>query len=115
MDFYREHREGIQVSFQGRLQSFTQLGGSSEGEAFLSCEMIVDSPESSEESITVRVFWMPDHRSLLKRVSSRLAPSAMIDVEGRLVENQRVLSVIARSFEVCETRAGVEHSIPSGV
>lgn len=115
MDFYREAREGIQVSFRGKLQSFTQLGGSSDGEAFLSCEMVVDSPESSEDSITVRVFWMPDHRSLLRRVISRLSPSAMIDVDGRLVENQRVLSVIARSFEVCESRAATKDYVPTQV
>ncbi|MDF1667732.1 MAG: hypothetical protein P1V97_38705, partial [Planctomycetota bacterium] len=57
-------------------------------------------PEASEPSMNVRVFWMPDHKSLLKRVVKRLTTSSEVFVEGRIVESQRALSIIARAFEI---------------
>lgn len=102
MDFFREKLEGIQVSFIGAIQSFTKIAGKAEGEAFLSCEMSVDSPRSLEPSVQVRVFWMPDHPSLLRRIIDRLDDSSRVFIEGRLVESQRALSIIARVFEIRE-------------
>lgn len=108
MDFYKEKLEGIQVSFVGCIQSFTKLGGPLDGDAFLSSEMSVDSPQSLQSSVNVRVFWMPDPPILLRRVLANLEISTKVYVAGRLVESDRALSVIARVFEIQRCDAPTE-------